>query len=278
MPTALVLGGGGVLGAARVGFIRRLRELAIPVDLVVGTSVGALNAAHVAFHEPADHDCLTEIWRGLAGEHLVHRNVPRIAMHLLRPRMSLYLDTFVRTLLAEHLAADDFAAARIPLSVTATDLLSGERRVLHDGSLTDALLASTAIPGVFPPVRISDGLLVDGAVSDPTDIAAAVALGATVVIAIDLSGELRAREPRNVVEVLLRSLEVLAESRTTCTREHALHGASVVHIRPGLSSATGSDFASVDALLERSAVMASEVFADCWVDGVLRAGSYPWSA
>lgn len=63
--TALVLGGGGTLGAVQVGFVRRLNELAIPIDFVVGTSVGAVNAAYVAFHDDPGHDCFEQIWSGL---------------------------------------------------------------------------------------------------------------------------------------------------------------------------------------------------------------------
>ncbi len=274
MPTALVLGGGGVLGAAQVGFIRRIAELAIPIDLVVGTSVGALNAAHVAFHEPRNHDCLEEIWRALAGRPLFHRNFTRIALQLARTRMSLYPDTFVRDLVTEHLASDDFSAARIPLHVTATDLITGERRIFREGSITTALLASTAIPGLFPPVRVDDAVYVDGGVFDPMDIEAAVALGATTVLAIDLSAGMAPRAPSHIVDVLLRSLEVLAERRSACTLEHAQHRADVVHIRPGLMVPRAADFAAADWLIEQSYSMASAVFADCWDGTTLRPGTY----
>lgn len=272
--TALVLGGGGNLGALQIGFIRRIAELAIPVDFVVGTSVGALNAAHVAFHDDPGHDCLTEIWRALRDRRLFHRSLRRITWQLLRHRMSLFDDAFVRNLAAAHLDADDFAAARIPLYITATNLRTGQREILHEGSVLQALLASSAIPGLFPPVRIGGELYVDGGVADPTDIAAAVELGAERVIAISLRPELADREPRNVVDVLLRSIEIVNEQRVTCTREHAGHQVDVVYFRPGLGSGNPASFDRVEELIERSYEMACSVFDRCWDGANLAPGDH----
>lgn len=271
---ALVLGGGGNLGAAEVGFVRRIEELGIAIDLVVGTSAGALNAAHLAFHPDPGHDCLREIWTGLAGRQLFHRNIPRIAFTLLRSRMSLYDDSFVRAIVAEHLPDDDFAAARVPLYITAGNLRTGERHIFSEGSVLDAILASTAIPGLMPPVRIGDDLFVDGGVVNPTDIDAAIELGATEVIAIDLGQGLDEHTPSNIVEVLTRAYAMLAEHRTTCAVEHAEHQADLVHIRPGLTTGNASDFEQADWLIEQSYSMACAVFEQCWDGERLRPGSY----
>lgn len=272
--TALVLGGGGNLGASEVGFVRRIAELGIPLHLVVGTSVGALNAAHVVFHEDPGHDCLREIWAGLAERRLFHRGIHRIALNLLRTRMSLYDHSFVRELLAEHMPSDDFAAARIPLYITATNLNTGERRIFDRGSVLEAVLASTAIPALFPPVRIGDDLYVDGGVSAPTDIEAAVELGATTVIAIDLGGGPVRRTPGHLVDVLLRSLEIMSEHRSACAVEHAGHQAKVVHIRPGLATSGAAGFSDAVALVEQSYDMACSVMDRCWDGERLHPGAY----
>jgi NTE family protein len=271
---ALVLGGGGTLGAAEVGFIRRIAELGIAVDMVIGTSVGALNAGHVVFHEDPGHDCLREIWRELEGKPLFHRSIPRIAFNLLRTRMSLYDDSFVRRLVSAHLPEDDFRAARIPLFITAANLRTGKRHIFSEGSVLDAVLASTAVPGLLPPVRIGDDLFVDGAVTNPTDIDAAIELGATQIIAIDLSPGLDERMPSNIMEVILRSYAVLAEFRSTCVVEHAEHRADVVHIRPGLQTESSSRLGDVEGLIEHSYSMACSVFDQCWDGEQLHPGSY----
>jgi NTE family protein len=216
-----VLGGGGNLGAVEVGFLRRIEELEIDLDLVVGTSVGAVNASHFAFHPQPGHDCLREIWTGLAGRSMFHRNVPRIAFNLWRSRMSLYDDSFVPELVSEHLPTDDFEASRLPLYITAANLRTGEREIFSEGSVLDAVLASTAIPGLLPPVQIGDDLFVDGSVVNPTDIDAAIDLGATEVIALDLGRGLDERMPSNIIDVITRSFAMLAERCAVCTVEHA---------------------------------------------------------
>jgi NTE family protein len=271
---ALVLGGGGNLGAVEVGFIQRMTELGIEPDLIVGTSVGALNAAYVAFHDPEGHDCFHDIWAGLRGKKLFHRSLPRIALQLWRSRMSLYDDSFVSGIIRSHLREDDFRAARIPLHITATNIVTGRREIFSKGSISQAVLASTAIPGLFPPVEIEHALYVDGGVSAGTDIAAAVELGATQIIAVDLKPGLLPRRPKNVVELLTRSLEVIAEERSTCTIEHAHHQANVVHIRPGITAQDSGGFEDVDRLLRESYSLARHVFSQCWDGRSLRPGNY----
>ncbi len=205
--TALVLGGGGSLGAVEAGFIRRTMELGIGFDLMVGTSVGAINAAHAAFHATDGHDCLERIWLGLARRRLFSCNPFAIAAGMVRSRMSLYSDRLIRTLVAEHLASDRFEDARVPLFITATDICSGERRVFSSGSLTQAILASTAIPGLFPPVRMDGRLYVDGGVTSGGDISVAIEQGATTVVFIDLRPRFSVQCPRNIFEVIPRSFE-----------------------------------------------------------------------
>lgn len=272
--TALVLGGGGNLGAAQVGFIQRIAELAIPIDFIVGTSVGALNGAHVAFHETNDHDCLADIWRSLHSHRLFHRSVRRIALHLIRHRMSLYDDAFLRELLLEHVETDDFSNTRLPLYITATNLETGRRDILSAGSVIEAVLASSAIPGLFPPVRIGGQLYVDGGVVAPTDIDAAIELGASRVIALDLNLGVVVREPRNIIEVLLRTLDVVNHQRTTCSLEHSSHQAEVISIRPGIAAENAATFGSADEMIEASYSMACSVFDQCWDGRVLKAGHY----
>lgn len=273
--TALVLGGGGTLGAVQVGFVRRLDELGIPIDFVVGTSVGALNAAYVAFHDEPGHNCLEEIWSGLKTQRLYRRNPFVAARTLIGSRMSLYDNGLVRRLVREHLHRDDFSAARIPLFVTATNLCTGSREILGDGPILPAVLASAAIPGLFPPIRIGADLYADGGITASLDIAAAIELGASTVLAIDLRPALARRCPTNIVEVLTRSLEVLAESRSACFTEHAgYRDVAIVHIQPGLTTTDRSGFRDARRLLDASYAMACEVFERCWDGHVLTPGHY----
>ncbi|MGD9934180.1 MAG: patatin-like phospholipase family protein [Dehalococcoidia bacterium] len=275
--TALVLGGGGSLGAIEVGFIKRLRELGCEFDLLVGTSVGALNASHVAFHEQDSHDCLSEVWQGLAGQRLYSRNPLQLLASLRRSRLGLYDAGFLRRLIRAHLADDRIENARVPLRITATDICSGERRVFASGSLTQAVMASTAVPGLFPPVTIDGRMYVDGGVTSGGDIAAAVAEGATTVVFIDLRPMFRDQCPRTVLEVITRSFELLAEDRAACAAEHRDYPAEVVHIQPGLTSPRG-DFSDAPRLLEESYRMACLILDRCRVGGRFKAGHYHGAA
>lgn len=271
--TALVLGGGGSLGAVEAGFIRRTLELGIGFDFLVGTSVGAINAAHVAFHESGEHDCLERIWLGLARRRLFSRNPLAIAGGILGSRMSLYSDRLIRSLVSEHVANDRFEDARTPLFITATDICSGERRVFSSGSLTQAILASTAIPGLFPPVRIDGRLYVDGGVTSGGDLSVAIDQGATSVVFVDLRPQFSVQCPRNIFEVITRSFELLAEDRAACAVEHRNYPVSVTHIQPGLTGARG-DFKDAPRLLADSYRIACEILDRCWVGGAFSPGHY----
>lgn len=174
--------------------------------------------------------------------------------------------------------ADDFANARIPLYITATNICSGEREIFSEGSIVEAVRASTAIPGLFPPVEINGEHYVDGAVSSGVDVKAAVELGATTVIAIDLGSAIVEECPTNIIDVLTRSVEIISRARSNCNLEHADFDAKIVHIRPGLKTSSRWDFKDVDRLLRDSYTMACEVFDQCWDGKKFEAGHYHLSA
>ena len=146
---ALVLSGGGNLGICQVPFLQRLMDLDINPDMIVGTSVGALNGAFLAFH-PHNIDGLADVWRALRDQRMWDRNLLRIGRNLLLGRMSLYSNEFLRELIEPYVTVDELAAAEIPLYITATSLDRGVKQVFSNGSVIDAVLASCAIPGVFP--------------------------------------------------------------------------------------------------------------------------------
>ena len=277
---ALVLGGGGNLGVVQVAFIEALAERGVRPDLVVGTSVGSLNAAYVAFQDPTrNQEPLGEIWVDLRGQRLLHRNAFRIVRRLFRNRLSLYSDQFVTNLVRDHLDADDFANARIPLLITATNLSSGEPAVLSEGSVQQAILASTAIPGIFPPVEIDDDWYVDGGVAYGLGVEAAVDHGATSVLTVDLSSGMAYRQPRGLVDVLARSYAIMGQRRTTCLLEHSGLVAKITVWRPGLTAPHGpGSFDDMELLLSQARELAGPLI-DLSLndDGTFAAGVYEGS-
>lgn len=172
--TALILCGGGSKGAMEVGLYRALVELEVPIDLVVGTSIGALNGAFIAAgRSPSE---LERVWRSLHPRQLFRLN--RELLWRLKQADSLYNNSGIRAFLERELPAKRFEELKIPLYVTVTRLQTGETVCFESGELIEPLLASIALPGIFPPVE-RDGLqLMDGGISDNVPIALAEAKGA----------------------------------------------------------------------------------------------------
>ncbi|MGY1643229.1 patatin-like phospholipase family protein [Geodermatophilus sp. SYSU D00703] len=180
MTTAFVLSGGGSLGAVQVGMLQALAERRIRPDLLVGTSAGALNAVFLAAHGsgPGALDRLAAIWAGLRRDDVFPIRAPRMVLALAGARNSLCDSHGLARLVGEHVGLACLEAASIPVHLVATDLLSGEEVLLSEGDVLSAVLASSAVPAVLPPVR-RDGLtLVDGGLADNAAISQAVALGA----------------------------------------------------------------------------------------------------
>jgi len=178
--TAFVLAGGASLGAMQVGMLRALYERGVAPDLLVGTSAGALNAAFIASRPQtvATAEALAHVWRGLHREDIFPINPRMVISGLANHRDHLVPDTGLRRLAARHLQIERLEHASVPLHLVAFDLLSGREVRLSDGPALDAVLAAAAIPGVLPPVRQGDRLLVDGGVVNNTPISHAVELGA----------------------------------------------------------------------------------------------------
>jgi NTE family protein len=178
--TAFVLSGGGSLGAVQVGMLRALTGRRIVPDLLVGTSAGALNAAFVAAHgtAPAALDELAAIWAALRRDDVFPVRAPRMVLALAGARDSLCAGHGLARLVDRHVGLPRLEDARIPVHLVATDLLSGDEVLLSTGDTRTAVLASSAVPAVLPPVRRDGRTLVDGGLADNAAVSQAVALGA----------------------------------------------------------------------------------------------------
>jgi NTE family protein len=182
--TALVFAGGGSLGAVQVGMLRALAARGVRPDLIVGSSVGALNAAYYAGTPTTDGvEKLAGIWRSLRRQDVFPITFSSL-IGFLRRRDCLVGSDGVRGLVETHVPYRNLEEARIPLHVVATDILSGETVVLSKGPVASAVLASTAIPAAFAPVRIEHRYLADGAITCNTPVSVAAALGAQRLIVL----------------------------------------------------------------------------------------------
>lgn len=182
--TAFVLAGGGSLGAAQVGMLEALTAAGERPDFVVGVSAGAINAAFFAVDpSPATVARMAALWRSFTTRRALGLSW-RSALGILGLRDHVASPAGLRRLLEAELGYTTFDAAAVPLHVVCTDLASGAEVVLSAGGIVEAVLASAAIPGVFPPVDVGGRTLVDGAVAANTPIATAIRLGATRLVVL----------------------------------------------------------------------------------------------
>jgi NTE family protein len=180
--TAFVFAGGGSFGAIQVGMMHSLAAHGISADMVVGSSVGALNGAYYA-GDPTLNGVLQleTIWRGLT-RHDVFPITWRTLLGFIRRRDFLIPHDGIQKLIDDHLPYRNLQDAKLPLHIVTTDIVSGDSVVLSEGPADEAIIASTAIPGAFAPVPYGDRYLADGAISSNTPVRVAVAKGARRLI------------------------------------------------------------------------------------------------
>ena len=210
-----VLGGGGARGAAQVGVLQGLFEAGVePPGAVAAVSVGALNGSAIAAYPSlAGVHMLRELWVSPQAAAVFRAHPLGVVLSgLRRQQVSVMPQANVRRLVerAEALTGfTTFEQLRLPLSVVATDYNSGRRAVFRSGDLTPALLASTAIPGVFPSVVIDGRQHMDGGVVDNTPLDIAVDAGARDVVAISLmAGGENEMAPSSWSELIARTLQL----------------------------------------------------------------------
>jgi NTE family protein len=180
--TAFVFAGGGSFGAIQVGMLQSLAAHGIGADMVVGSSVGALNGAFYAGDPTVKGmERLAEIWRGLR-RHDVFPMTWRTLLGFLWRRDFLITHDGIRKLIDDHIPFRKLEDAQLPVHVVTTDIITGDSIVLSEGSTSDAIVASTAIPGAFSPIHYRNYYLADGAISSNTPIRVAVAKGARRLI------------------------------------------------------------------------------------------------
>lgn len=232
---ALVLGGGAARGFAHVGVIRVLEREKIPIDLIVGTSAGSLVGAIYA-----DKKNSFELeWTAFSLE-----EKDLFDYTFISPTQGFVRGERLEEFVLKKVSARELQQLKIPLGVVATDIQNGEVVVLQNGPVARAVRASSAIPGIFIPVRHQGKLLVDGGVLDNVPVDVARKMGAQVVIAVDLGGGKKATQVNNIFDAIVQSLQLMAIESTAAR----LRDADVV-IRPQVSDIGPIDFSKKKELL-----------------------------
>ena len=208
---AFVLSGGGSLGAIQVGALQALMDAGVQPDVVIGCSVGSLNATFLAVDPSRERlDALEALWLSLNRADVFPASKRSIAGHLVRRDTHLYEPHGLRDLVDRLVPATDLADLAIPIHVVTTDLISGQPVWWTSGDPRQILVASASLPGLFPPVALGDSLHVDGGVTCPVPVQRAVELGAERIWVFDVTGgSLGRRDERmTALDILLTSFAI----------------------------------------------------------------------
>jgi NTE family protein len=230
----LALGGGGARGLAHVGVIKALERKGISIDFIAGTSVGSVIGAFYALYK--DSQKLQTSAQALANKMNQYQNqfdfnqfekddkkvLPWVKLtdfiktgyylHTELRKTCLNDGEIIEKLFSEVFGESLFHETKLPFIAVAADLISGEEVFLNKGKIIPALMASCAIPGVFPPVQFQNTLLVDGGIIDNVPVKAVKMMGANFVIASNISKELKRKtEFKNAIDILLRSEKITSK-------------------------------------------------------------------
>jgi NTE family protein len=272
--TAFVLGGGGVLGAAEVGMLRALFEHGIRPDLIVGTSVGAINGALVAADPaPSSVDRLRGVWEELASQGIFAGSVLARMSTLVRTRTHLHPREPLRDLLTAHLPVQTFAELRIPFQCVAASIERAAEQWFTDGALIEAVLASCAVPGLLPPVVIDGEHYLDGGLVHSIPVGRAVVLGADTIYVLHVGRIDRPlRPPTRPWEVATVAFEIARRHRFAADLA-ALPAGVTLHVLPSgdegpaaagdLRNLRYRDFSGVPDRIDRAHVAACEYLDRC---------------
>ncbi|HKK77356.1 MAG TPA: patatin-like phospholipase family protein [Saprospiraceae bacterium] len=231
----LALGGGAVLGAAHIGAIRAIKEFDLEVEAISGTSIGAFIGA--LFSCGNDFSQIEDIaldlsWTDISGFSL--------------SKFGLFSNDKIRDFLADVIGKEaTFDDIGIPLFIVATNITSGEKKVLKSGDLADAVMASTCLPGIYKPIEIDGELYVDGGVVENVPISPLQEAGYSPIIAIDLNATQSYDRPGSMVDVLVNSFHFMMK---TAAKEQT-QDADIL-IQPDLSAFNYVDSSQTEELIK----------------------------
>ena len=232
---ALALGGGAVFGAVHVGVLKALQEYDIKVSAISGTSAGAIAAALYAFGKTPKEmeDIILKIgWSDMSSFGI--------------SKYALLSNKHIGGFIKKHIGDKTFQEADIPLSIVATDISTGDKVVFESGSIADAVVASTCVPGIFIPMEIDGRLLVDGGISENIPLSVFKDKDIEFLIGVDLIPEHSHNRPTNFIEVLYNSYNFLIK----LNKKNQTKQADII-IKPDLSRFNPTDMSQIRELIKK---------------------------
>jgi NTE family protein len=215
----LALSGGASRGIAHVGVLKALQDNNIKIDSLSGTSIGAMVAALYAFGislEDIHRQALEMSWLKISS--------------LRFSRTALLSNKVIGEIIENFIGDATIESSPIPLAIVTTDIATGKKVVLRKGNIARAVMASSAIPGIFAPLRIDGRLLVDGFLVENVPISPLREMEADVIVAVSLSTLKAYREPNRIINILMNAFDIAIDYSTILSSQNA-----DVMITPGLS-------------------------------------------
>ena len=276
MKIGLVLGGGGARGLAHIGVLQILEKYNIPIDVVVGTSMGAMVGSVYAQHpsvsyvvEKFHHFLKSEHFSAASGvftgqqksyepddilQHISRQIKRRVVINLAANRQSILKGERLQTAINELVDDGSIEQTQLPFACATVDLKSGKEIIFSKGDIRQAVRASASIPGFMPPVEYNNHQLVDGSVCANFPIETARALGADFVIVSDVSANFIQEENLdNVIDIIIRSNAIATQKINKIT----LRSADFI-IDPDVDDIVWNDFEQLDLIIEQGKIKTEE--------------------
>lgn len=196
----LVLGGGSARGVAHIGVLKILEREKIPIERVIGTSMGALIGA--AYAQGLSTEAMRKLSQGFSANKLLDPTLPK---------MGLLAGNKLEATIIRLIDSKGFDDCKIPVVIVTTDIETGEEIAHQSGDLTKIIRASCSWPGIFNPVKIDGRLQVDGGIKNSVPTKIAKAMGAEYILAVDVGFCVRKGEIKNIFQMILQSFQITGE-------------------------------------------------------------------
>ncbi len=206
----LALSGGATRGIAHIGVLKAFHENDVKIDMISGTSIGAFVAAFYAFSVSIEE---------------MHRQAEKMSWlrisSLAISKSGFLSNRIIGDIVEEYIGEVTIEDSPIPLAIIATDIATGEKIVLRRGKLSQAVMASTCIPGIYTPIKFDGRLLVDGFITENLPLKPLREMGADVLIGVNLSCRRRYREPEGIINIILNAFEIAIDTGTIAEQDEA---------------------------------------------------------
>ncbi len=288
----LVLSGGGAKGLAHVGVIKVLEEVGMPVDYIAGTSMGGIVGGLYSIGYSADQ--LDSIAKVQDWDYLLTDDIPRrelsveekededkyfVSFPIREKKLKLppgvvtgqHIENLLSGLCAPVYDINDFSKFPIPFRCIGVDITTGEEVVLKEGNLPDALRATMSIPSVFTPIEVNGHLLVDGGLINNFPADQAKAMGADIIIGVDVThGSYEREEIDNFLKVMEQAIFFYSSEKLIKTLKM-----SDLLINPEMGDYTAASFNDADSIIRKGEIAAREMFDEIMAlaDSIKRAGN-----